>query len=94
LNLPELPAGWNYKAVSEIGAAGEQPVLTGPFGTNLGRGDFVPSGVPVLTIGCLTQGGINLDKALFISEDKAQELSRYRLKEGDFGLLPVSQTPC
>lgn len=81
--LPELPKGWQYKTVSEIGATGEQPVLTGPFGTNLGRGDFVKSGVPVLTIGCLTQSGINLDKALFVSEEKAQELSRYRLKEGD-----------
>lgn len=83
LNLPDLPTGWHYKAVSEIGATGEQPVLTGPFGTNLGRGDFVQSGVPLLTIGCLTQGGINLDKALFVSEEKAEELSRYRLKEGD-----------
>ncbi len=83
LNLPALPSGWHYKAVSEIGATGEQPVLTGPFGTNLGRSDFVESGVPLLTIGCLTQGGINLDKALFVSEEKAKELSRYRLKEGD-----------
>ncbi|WP_158616801.1 restriction endonuclease subunit S [Acidovorax sp. FJL06] len=83
LNLSALPNGWHYQAVSEIGATGEQPVLTGPFGTNLGRGDFVASGVPLLTIGCLTQGGINLDKALFVSEEKAKELSRYRLKEGD-----------
>ena len=83
LNLPALPIGWHYKAVSEIGATGEQPVLTGPFGTNLGRADFVESGVPLLTIGCLTQGGINLEKALFVSEEKAKELSRYRLKEGD-----------
>jgi type I restriction enzyme S subunit len=83
LNLSALPNGWHYKAVSEIGALGEQAVLTGPFGTNLGRGDFVESGVPLLTIGCLTQGGINSDKALFVSEEKAKELSRYRLKEGD-----------
>jgi type I restriction enzyme S subunit len=83
LKLAELPKGWHYKTVREIGAAGEQPVLTGPFGTNLGRSDFIETGVPLLTIGCLTQGGINLDKALFVSEEKAQELSRYRLKEGD-----------
>ena len=83
LDLPALPTGWHYRAVSEIGATGEQPVLTGPFGTNLGRGDFVESGVPLLTIGCLTQGGINLDKALYVSEEKAKELSRYRLREGD-----------
>ena len=83
MNLSGLPDGWLYNAVSEIGAQGEQPVLTGPFGTNLGRGDFVASGVPLLTIGCLTQSGITLDKALYVSERKAKELWRYRLKEGD-----------
>jgi type I restriction enzyme, S subunit len=82
-HLPALPNGWQYHAVSELGAAGEQAVLTGPFGTNLGRDDFIASGVPLLTIGCLTESGINLDKALFVSEAKAAELERYRLKEGD-----------
>jgi type I restriction enzyme, S subunit len=82
-DLPALPNGWQYQVVSELGAAGEQAVLTGPFGTNLGRDDFIASGVPLLTIGCLTDSGINLDKALFVSEAKAAELERYRLKEGD-----------
>ena len=83
LALPALPANWHYRTVKEIGASGEQPVLTGPFGTNLGCSDFIETGVPLLTIGCLTQSGINLDKALFVSEAKAEELSRYRLKAGD-----------
>jgi len=39
--------------------------------------------VPLLTIGCLTEKGISLNKALFVSEEKAKELQRYRLKEGD-----------
>ena len=83
LALPPLPVDWHYRTVREIGATGEQSVLTGPFGTNLGRSDFIESGVPLLTIGCLTQLGVNLGKALFVSEAKAEELSRYRLKEGD-----------
>ncbi len=83
VDLPRLCRGWSYKSVSELGAIGEQAVLTGPFGTNLGRSDFVSSGVPLLTIGCLTEGGILLDKALFVTEAKAKELARYRLKEGD-----------
>src|SRR6266516_3065418 len=52
--LPELPSGWRYASVSQMGATDEQAVLTGPFGTNLGRGDFIESGIPLLTISCLT----------------------------------------
>ena len=69
--------------VAEIGNKNEQTVLTGPFGSNLGSEDFIDSGVPVLTIGCLKEHGLNLEKAKFISEEKANELDRYRVREGD-----------
>jgi type I restriction enzyme S subunit len=83
LEVPELPEGWCWATVEQIGATGEQPVLTGPFGSNLGRSDFIASGVPVLTIGCLTEQGLSLDKAFYISDAKASELKRYRVKSGD-----------
>ena len=69
--------------VEQIGRIGEQPVLTGPFGTNLKATDFTKTGIPVLTIGCLTTTGVSLDKAVFVSKEKAEELSRYALREGD-----------
>jgi type I restriction enzyme, S subunit len=83
VHLPTLARNWCYRTVNFLGADGEQTVLTGPFGTNLGRNDFVSDGVPVLTIGCLTEQGIKLDKALFVTEEKAKELWRYGLEEGD-----------
>ena len=82
-DLPELPEGWAWATVDQLGALGAQPVLTGPFGTTLKSADFTSAGTPVLTIGCLTVNGINLEKAVFISSEKASELSRYRLEEGD-----------
>ncbi|HEY6542069.1 MAG TPA: restriction endonuclease subunit S [Ktedonobacteraceae bacterium] len=82
-NLPELSEGWVWTTVEQVGNINEQVVLTGPFGSNLGRGDFVDSGVPVLTIGCLTEHGLSLEKAFYISEEKASELERYKLREGD-----------
>jgi type I restriction enzyme S subunit len=82
-NLPPLPEGWCWTTVGQLGGHGEQPVLTGPFGTNLGRSDFVETGIPLLTIGCLTWSGISLDKAEFVTHDKAEELKRYRLRVGD-----------
>jgi type I restriction enzyme S subunit len=81
--LPQAPKDWIYESVSQIGAVNEQAVLTGPFGTSLGRSDFIQSGVPLLTISCLTDQGIRMDKALFVSEAKAKDLQRYRLKIGD-----------
>ena len=82
-DLPPPPEGWAWATVGQLGTIGEQPVLTGPFGTNLRREDFVPTGVPVLTIGCLAQDGILLNKAVFVSDEKASELSRYSLRQGD-----------
>lgn len=79
----ELPNGWRMVRVGDLAQQDEQPVLTGPFGTNMGRDDFVESGCPVLTIGCLTDAGIRLEKAVFVREAKASELERYRLRTGD-----------
>ncbi len=78
-----LPRGWVEATVSEVGSTTEQAVLTGPFGASLGKADFRTSGVPVLTIGCLGNGYIIEEKLSFISDQKAEELAAYRLREGD-----------
>jgi|GEM_PF-139549 len=82
-SLPELPEGWSWAPVAELGTQSEQSVLTGPFGSTLGRSDFVTEGVPLLTIGCLTQTGVQLDKAFYITPEKASQLDRYKVKHGD-----------
>lgn len=79
----QLPVGWTHVRVGDLARADEQPVLTGPFGTSMSRSDFVTEGLPVLTIGCLTESGIKLDKAVYVRPDKATELDRYRLRTGD-----------
>ncbi|WP_437959424.1 restriction endonuclease subunit S [Sorangium sp. So ce119] len=79
----DVPTGWCTARVADLARPGEQPVLTGPFGTNLGREDFVSKGTLVLTIGCLTDAGISLGKANYVSPDKAEGLDRYRLRDGD-----------
>lgn len=82
-NLPPLPVGWTWTTVYELRGPDSAPVLTGPFGTTLGRADFKGHGVPLLTIGCLTERGVTLDKALYVTEDKAASLARYCLQSGD-----------
>src|SRR5260221_2762486 len=81
--LPSLPAEWVWTNVRQLAQSGELAVLTGPFGSTLGSEDFVAEGVPLLTIGCLTESGISLEKAFYISSKKAAELSRYQVRPGD-----------
>ena len=81
--LSEIPDSWSWVSVDQIGDSQDQPVLTGPFGSNLGKEDFTQDGVPVLTIGCLQEEGIDLSRAMHVSKKKAEELDRYQLKEGD-----------
>lgn len=82
-NLPKLPNGWCWATVEQLGTINQQAVLTGPFGSSLGREDFLDEGVGVLTIGCLTSAGLIWEKANYVTNEKADELSRYRLETGD-----------
>ncbi len=81
--IAALPPGWVRVRVGDLAQDGEQPVLTGPFGTSMGSDDFVSKGCPVLTIGCLTDAGIRMSKAAHVRPEKAAELDRYRLRAGD-----------
>jgi type I restriction enzyme S subunit len=58
-------------------------IQTGPFGSQLGSHDFVDSGVPVLTIGNVQYGGLILDGLKCVPIDKARQLNRFAIKEGD-----------
>lgn len=80
--LYEIPSSWEWTFLVEFHGE-EQLVLTGPFGTTLGKDDFQKAGVPVITIGCLKDAGLLLEKALFVSQQKADELSRYKVKKDD-----------
>jgi type I restriction enzyme S subunit len=83
VEVRDLPKGWVWVTVAQIGSIGEQSVLTGPFGSNMGKADFQSHGIPVLTIGCLKEEGIFLGNAAYVTRKKADELERYKLKEGD-----------
>jgi type I restriction enzyme S subunit len=58
-------------------------IQTGPFGAQLSSHDFVDNGVPVLTIGNVQYGGLELGSLKYLSEEKARQLDRYIIREGD-----------
>jgi len=81
--LENLPEGWEYTTVSEVGSLNDDPVLTGPFGAQLPSKEFVLEGVPVIAIGNVMWGNLRLEKVDHVTPEKALELSRYTLQPGD-----------
>lgn len=79
----KIPSEWRLGSILELADSQRQPILTGPFGADLGSTDFVAEGIPVLRIGNVQQGRLDLEDLLHVSTRKAATLSRYRVREGD-----------
>lgn len=81
--LGRIPTEWKTGSILDFASRSRQAILTGPFGAQLGSKDFVEEGVPVLRIGNVQSGYIDQSDLLFVSEQKATRLSRYRVQAGD-----------
>jgi type I restriction enzyme S subunit len=82
-SLGRMPVEWKSGSILDFASRTRQPILTGPFGAQLGTKDFVEEGVPVLRIGNVQAGYVDQSDLLFVSQKKAEALSRYRVQEGD-----------
>lgn len=78
-----LPKGWDAGSILRYCTEFRQPILTGPFGADLGSADFVSDGIPLLRIGNVQDRHLRLDDLLFVSERKAHQLSKYRINLND-----------
>lgn len=75
---------WPKTSIASLGdPACADVVQTGPFGAQLPSSEFRPEGVPVLNIGNVKDGRLNLERLDHVSPQKAGELARYRLRAGD-----------
>jgi type I restriction enzyme S subunit len=61
----------------------KEGIQTGPFGAQLSRHEFTETGRPLLTIGNIQYGGLATSDLKFVSEAKADQLSRYEISMGD-----------
>jgi type I restriction enzyme S subunit len=82
-DLSLLPDGWTAGSLLDVADEKRQPILTGPFGADLGNDDFVDDGVPVLRIGNVQAGYLELSDLLYVTPRKAKELARYVIRSGD-----------
>ncbi|MCG2767237.1 MAG: restriction endonuclease subunit S [Anaerolineae bacterium] len=79
----ELPPRWNWFTLGDLLIRGKDGIRTGPFGTLLSKSDFRARGVPLIGIACVDRDKFHPDRCDYISERKADALTRYRLVNGD-----------
>ena len=83
-SLGPIPEGWKIGNVAELASAERNAVTGGPFGSRLGRKDYVDTGVPVLRGGNLrVGGGFDECELVYVSDDKADELRSSLARRGD-----------
>jgi len=70
-------------SVGEIAAPIKNALVGGPFGSDLGTADYVPSGVPVIRGQNLSNGKFVGGEFVFVSEEKADKLKSNLARAGD-----------
>ncbi len=78
-----LPAEWHLVTIGELEPPDRVGVQTGPFGAQLKSNEFVETGVPVVAIGNVQWGRLDIEGLYHVTAEKAEQLSRYQLKPGD-----------
>lgn len=81
--LGRIPEEWECATFKNVASNISDYIKTGPFGSSLKGEHWKETGVPVITIGALGEDEFINDNLLYITQDKANELYKYSLKEGD-----------
>lgn len=69
--------------LGDLVKAGGGIIHTGPFGSQLHAEDYVAQGIPCIMPANMRDNRVDLSNISFISDEDAQRLSKYLVKEGD-----------
>ncbi len=75
----DLPTGWARVSFGDYA----NRLNTGPFGSLIGKGDYVSGGVPLVNPSHMRRGRIAAEVGVAVSPQKAIELAPYALATGD-----------
>ncbi|BBP94891.1 hypothetical protein BSFA1_00200 [Burkholderia sp. SFA1] len=79
-----MQSDWPFMTIGTLVERGDARLQTGPFGSQLHKSDYVDAGIPIIPTEAIGRGVVLDDVSLpQISEAKATELSRHRLRAGD-----------
>lgn len=74
---------WPTFTVQQLAAPKKGALRTGPFGSDLRHGEFVEDGIAVLGIDNAVNNRFSWGERRYITEEKFEKLSRYRVFPGD-----------
>ena len=74
---------WREGTIADVAAPSKNALVGGPFGSNLVSRDYTPSGVPVIRGQNMGFGRWVSGEFVFVSEDKAEDLSANIARPGD-----------
>ena len=74
-----VPNGWKLTSLGDISSK----VQTGPFGSQLHAHEYTDEGIPVLMPKDLINGRADINSAAKITESRADDLAKHKLKKGD-----------
>ncbi len=79
-----LPSSWKVVYSDDI-VSGERSIVSGPFGSNIGKRFFVESGIPVIRGNNLTLGDKRFvdEGYVFLTEEKAKQFKNCQAIAGD-----------
>lgn len=78
--------------IEDIASQERHALSSGPFGSNLISVHYTQKGVVVLRGLNISDGELNLDDVKYVSEEKAQELSRSEVNPGDIVVVAVGSS--
>ncbi len=73
----------SFMAITQLIAAKEASLQTGPFGTQLKASDYIGHGIPVINVRNIGFGGIRDAELEYLGEAMAAKLHQHHLKAGD-----------
>lgn len=77
------PKEWPMKPIGEFLSKGRSGTRCGPFGSLLGKSDYVLEGIPVWGIDNVLPNRFVEPATYFITEEKYADLTAYSVEEGD-----------
>jgi len=85
----QLPQGWAKTQLSDLFIDPKSEVVDGPFGANLKATEYTNAGVPILRIQNVDRNRLINKNIRYVSEEKANDLSRHNYQVGDIILTKL-----
>jgi len=85
----QLPQGWAKTQLSDLFIDPKSEVVDGPFGSNLKAAEYTDAGIPILRIQNIDRNKLVNKNIRYISEEKADDLSRHNYQVGDIILTKL-----